>query len=105
MGANSLGYCHKNWFWKEDVREVSAQSVWHQSCQQLFLPRLSDDTVFQRTLAAGSESRDFFGFAQGKEEGRYLGFSFGKRTSPFFDSSLLLIEPVTAASYAEAEQS
>lgn len=94
----------KNWFWKEDVREVSAQSVWHQSCQQLFLPRLSDDTVFQRTLSAGSESRDFFGFAQGKEEGRYLGFSFGKRTSPFFDSSLLLIEPVTAASYAEAER-
>lgn len=44
-------------------------------------------------------SRDFFGFAQGKEDDRYLGFSYGKRTSPFFDSSLLLIEAVTAAAY------
>lgn len=94
----------KNWFWKDDVKDTSALNVWQQSCQQLYLPRLKDDTAFQLTLAAGAESRDFFGFAQGKEEGRYLGFSFGKRTSPFLDSSLLLIEPVTAAGYAEAQR-
>lgn len=94
----------KNWFWKDDAKETNALNVWQQSCQQLYLPRLKDDTVFQHTLAAGAESRDFFGFAQGKEDGRYLGFSFGKRTSPFLDSSLLLIEPVTAAGYAEAQR-
>ena len=54
-------------------------------------------------MTAGAESRDFFGFAQGKEDGNYAGFSFGERTSLFFDSSLLLIEPVTAAGYAEAQ--
>jgi hypothetical protein len=32
-------------------------------------------------MGAGAESRDFFGFAQGKEDGRYVGFSYGKRTS------------------------
>ncbi|WP_297505528.1 DUF499 domain-containing protein [Ferrovum sp.] len=94
----------KNWFWKDDVKEGSALNVWQQSCQQLYLPRLKDDTVFQHTLAAGAESRDFFGFAQGKEDGRYIGFTFGKRTSLFLDSSLLLIEPVTAAGYAEAQR-
>lgn len=94
----------KNWFWKEDVKETNALNVWQQSCQQLYLPRLKDDTVFQHTLAAGAESRDFFGFAQGKEDGRYVGFTFGKRTSLFLDSSLLLIEPVTAAGYAEAQR-
>lgn len=94
----------KNWFWKDDVKEANALNVWQQSCQQLYLPRLKDDTVFQHTLAAGAESRDFFGFAQGKEEGRYVGFTFGKRTSLFLDSSLLLIEPVTAAGYAEAQR-
>jgi predicted AAA+ superfamily ATPase len=92
----------KDWFWKDDVKEVSALDVWRQSCQQLYLPRLKDDTVFQRTLAAGAESRDFFGFAQGKEDGRYIGFTFGKRTSPILDTSLLLIEPITAAAYMEA---
>jgi hypothetical protein len=59
---------------------------------------------FQSTLAAGSDSRDFFGFAQGKDDDRYLGFTYGKRTSPFFDSSLILIEAVTAAGFAEAQR-
>lgn len=94
----------KNWFWKDDAKEANALNVWQQSCQQLYLPRLKDDTVFQHTLAAGAESRDFFGFAQGKEDGRYVGFTFGKRASLFLDSSLLLIDPVTAAGYAEAQR-
>lgn len=92
----------KDWFWKDDAKETSALNVWQQSCQQLYLPRLKDDTVFQMTMAAGAESRDFFGFAQGKEDGRYVGFSYGKRTSLIMDSSLLLIEPFAAAAYMEA---
>ena len=98
----------KTWFWKDDIKETSALNVWQQTCQQLYLPRLHDDTVYQHTLGTGAESRDFFGFAQGKEDGRYLGFTYGKRTSLFLDSSLLLIEPVTAAAYlatvAEAQR-
>jgi hypothetical protein len=93
----------KDWFWKDDVKEVSALNVWQQSCQQLYLPRIKDDNAFQHTMTVGAESRDFFGFAQGVEDGRYVGFSFGRRTSLFLDSSLLLIEPVTAAAFAFAE--
>jgi uncharacterized protein len=92
----------RDWFWKEDAKETAALNVWQQSCQQLYLPRLKDDTVFQMTLAAGTESRDFFGFAQGKENERYLGFSYGKATMPILDSSLLLIEPITAAAYSQS---
>lgn len=92
----------KDWFWKDDVKETSALNVWQQSCQQLYLPRLKDDAVFQLTMAAGAESRDFYGFSQGKEDGRYVGFSYGKRTSLIMDSSLLLIEPFAAAAYMEA---
>jgi len=87
----------KDWFWKDDTRAVSALNVWQQTCQQLYLPRIQNDTVFQRTMAAGACSRDFFGLAQGADAGRYLGFSFGQRTSPLMDASLLLIEPATAA--------
>lgn len=94
----------KTWFWKDEAKEVSALNVWQQSCQQLYLPRIRDDAGFHNTIAAGAESRDFFGLAQGKEDGRYVGFSFGKRTSLFLDSSLLLVEPVTAAGYAEAQR-
>lgn len=93
----------KKWFWKDDIKDIGALQVWQQSCQQLYLPRLKDDTVFQHTMNSGSESRDFFGFAQGKEEERYVGFSFGKRTTLFFDPSLLLIEPITAAKFLAIE--
>lgn len=93
----------KTWFWKDDNKDTSALNVWQQSCQQLYLPRIKDDTAFQHTLAAGAESRDFFGIAQGKENDRYVGFSFGKRTSLFLDASLLLVDPVAAAAYLFAE--
>ena len=93
----------KDWFWKDDSKDTSALNVWQQSCQQLYLPRIKDDTAFQHTMSVGAESRDFFGFAQGKENGRYVGFSFGKRTSLFLDSSLLLIEPVAAAAFLATE--
>jgi predicted AAA+ superfamily ATPase len=92
----------KDWFWKEDTQAVSALNLWQQTCQQLYLPRILNDTAFQNTLAAGTDSRDFFGFAQGTDAGRYLGFSFGQRTSLFMDASLLLIEPATAAAHQHA---
>lgn len=90
------------WFWKGDDRDESAQQIWQQTCQQLYLPRLKDESVFVSTLVAGSASRDFFGLAQGKGEQGYLGFSFGQRISPVLDASLLLIEPNTAAAHEAA---
>ena len=94
----------RDWFWKDDVKEVNAFNVWQQSCQQLYLPRLKDDTAFQHTMARGTESKDFFGFAQGKEDDRYVGFSFGQRTSLILDASLLLIEPLAATGYVELQR-
>lgn len=94
----------RDWFWKDGVKEVSALNVWQQSCQQLYLPRLQDDTAFQHTLAMGTASTDFFGFAQGKENDRYVGFSFGQRTSLILDASLLLIEPLVAAEFAAVQR-
>ena len=94
----------RDWFWKDDIKQVSALNVWQQSCQQLYLPRIKDDTAFQHTMAMGTESKDFFGFAQGKDDDRYMGFSFDQRTSLILDSNLLLIEPTTAAGYAELQR-
>jgi hypothetical protein len=57
-------------------------------------------------MAMGAESRDFFGFAQGKEQSedgpRYVGFSFGTRTTPILDNALLLIAPHAASTWASA---
>lgn len=94
-----------DWFWKDDVTDAQAQNVWQQTCQQLYLPRLKDDTVFQQALAAGAGFREFFGLAQGKDEtGQYVGFVYGQRTTPIMDSALLLIAPAAAAAYEAAHQ-
>ena len=47
-----------------------------------YLPRPRDSSVFQATLDAGTEGRDFYGFAQGKEADRYIGFVYSKLTLP-----------------------
>ena len=91
----------KAWFWKDGQPEVGALEVWQKTCQYLYLPRLKDDHVFQLTVSAGIESHDFFGVAQGKSEGRYPGFVFGRRSTILMDGSLLLIEPAAAMAYAE----
>ena len=91
----------KDWFWQQEAPAANALDVWQQTCQQLYLPRLKDDHVFMDTLALGTESRDFFALAQGKEQERYLGFVFGQRTTPILDNSLLLIAPAEAQRYVE----
>ncbi len=91
----------RDWFWKDGAKEANALNVWQQSCQQLYLPRLKDDMVFRSALAAGADSQEFFGISQGKEQDKYVGFSYGKATSPIMDSSLLLIEPIAAATYMQ----
>ncbi len=87
------------WFWKDGAPD------WQQSCQYLYLPRLGDDGVFQRAIAMGTDSQDFFGLAQGKEEQRYLGFMFGARTSPILDEALLLIQPDVARAFQQSIES
>lgn len=94
----------KNWFWKDGNQEADSHKVWEQMCQQLYMPRLKDSRVLQHTVVMGSNSRDFFGLAQGKEDERYLGFSFARATSALMDQVLFLIEPAAAATYAAALQ-
>jgi len=94
----------KNWFWKDDIKEVAALDVWQKTACYLYLPRLKNDSVYRETLTAGTANKDFFGIAYGKEDGKYMGFSFGKATTPLLDSALLLIEPSTALQYEEAQR-
>ena len=46
------------------------------------LPRLHDSRVFQNAVQSGVETKDFFGYASGKSDDEYLGFAFGRATSP-----------------------
>lgn len=81
------------WFWKPEQADVGALDVWQKSCCYLYMPRLTEEEVYRRAVAAGAPSTDFFGLAYGKEDGQYKGLSFGNATTPILDGSLLLIDP------------
>jgi hypothetical protein len=87
----------RKWFWKPEARDTSAMEVWEKTCCYLYLPRLQSDATYKSAMLLGSSSRDFFGFAYGKTDGRYTGFSFGAYNDMALDSSLVLIEPKYAA--------
>ncbi|MFE8070151.1 DUF499 domain-containing protein [Marinobacteraceae bacterium S3BR75-40.1] len=93
-----------DWYFKDGVTEVSALKVWQDTCHYLYLPRLVNVDVFRNAIRHGVESEDFFGFASGKEDDRYLGFSFGNPAIAPLDEPSLLIERETAAAYAEEKR-
>jgi len=91
----------RTWFWKDGVKDIEAKEIWQKTCQYLYMPRLKDSNVFQATLAEGSETRDYFGLALGKRDGKYLSFNFGKRPLIHLEETWI-IEPGVAADYEAA---
>ena len=89
------------WYFKGGVTEVSALKVYQDCCNYLYLPRLLNDQVLKNAISQGLETEDFFGFAGGKENDKYLGFAFGRNTMVTLDESAILIERDTAAEYRE----
>jgi predicted AAA+ superfamily ATPase len=90
----------QTWFWKDDATAVGALETWQKTCCYLYLPRLREADTLRATIAAGAFSRDFFGIAYGREEGRFQGFNFAQSTTPILDDALLLIEPKAASAFA-----
>jgi len=90
------------WYLKGGVSDVSALKVWQDCCNYLFMPRLVSDHVFQNAIALGVESRDYFGFAAGKDGDKYLGFSFGRGSIAALDGSSLLIDREAAEAYEQS---
>ncbi len=91
----------KQWYLKDGETEVSALKVWQDTCHYLYLPRLVNDQVFRDAIAKGVETEDYFGFAAGRDGGRYLGFVFGQPTTIVLDESSLLIDREAALAWRE----
>lgn len=52
--------------------------------------------MLRDTVAAGIESMDFFGYASGKENDRYIGLLFGQRGTVYIDESSLIVHKEAA---------
>ena len=93
-----------NWYLKNGTEDVSALKVWRDCCNYTYLPRILNDKIFCQTIEKGIESRDYFGFAAGKEGDRYLGFRFGQAAFITLDDSSLLIDREVALRYHDSEE-
>lgn len=91
----------QQWYLKDGVTDIGALKVWQDTCNYLYLPRFVNDQVFNNAVNSGLNSEDYFGFAAGKDEKRYLGFVFGYGGMSFLDSSSLLIDREAAVEYRE----
>jgi uncharacterized protein len=91
----------QNYYFKDNIDEVSAMKVFQDCAHYLYMPRLVNDRVFINAISQGIQSEDYFGFAAGKQGDKYLGFSFGKNTPIMLDDNCLLIKKEVAAEYKE----
>ena len=90
----------KELYWKGDSHAVRAMKVWEDMQKYLYLSRLKTRSVLEAAIVQGAGGRDFFGTAVGQDGDRYLGFKLAD-ASVQLDDTLLLIEPASAAAYAE----
>ncbi|HMO54395.1 MAG TPA: hypothetical protein PJ994_07825, partial [Tepidiformaceae bacterium] len=83
----------ERWFWREGVNHVLVKKLWEENlCRYVYFPRLRNLEVLAKAITDGATSRDFFGYAAGFVDGRYVGLSFGQRPgSVLFDGEALIV--------------
>jgi uncharacterized protein len=86
-------------YFKDGSGEISALKFYQDCCQYLYLPRLINDHVLKNAISKGVETKDFFGYANAKEENKYLGFVFGRNAMINIDEFSILINIERALEY------
>jgi hypothetical protein len=90
-------------YWKGGESDANAFTFFEDTPRYLYMPRFKTRDVLARAIQAGAASKDFFGVAYGKTDGKFEGFALGGG-SVVFDDTLLLIEPAAAPAYEEAKR-
>lgn len=93
----------KELYWKNGQNATSAAGFFEDTLRYLYMPRLKSRDVLAQAIRAGAASKDFFGTAYGKTDGKFEGFAFGGG-NVVFDDTLLLIEPQAAQAYEDANR-
>lgn len=88
-----------DFYFKQDVVDVGALKVWQDTAQYLYMPRMINSDVLRNTLVQGMQSQDYFAVADGKDDSRYLGFSFGSQSSMMLTELTLIVEQQAASDY------
>ena len=64
-----------NILWRDD-NEIQIKKLWGYFCTYCYLPRLSGFSVLEECIRTGVNSRDYFAYAEGMSDGRYLELKY-----------------------------
>ena len=93
-------------YFKNGVKEVSTRKLWTDMASFYYLPRIVSADAFLSTVMRGVADTGFFGYAQGKEGDRYLGFKYGENPGAInISDSELIIEDSAAVAWKNAQKS
>ena len=91
------------WYFKDDCQEKGVLSLWNDFCRYPYLPRLVESNVLHETVAEGIKSKDFYGYASGKDGDRYQGLVFGGSGNVYLDEDSLVVHSVAAGRQLEED--
>ena len=62
----------------QNTNEIEIKKLWEYLCTYCYLPRLVDFSVLENTIREGLNSAEFFAYAAGIEDGRYVDLKFNQ---------------------------
>jgi predicted AAA+ superfamily ATPase len=95
----------ERWFWPQGMQHIGIKQLWEENlARYTYFPRLLNRQVLQRTVQAGAAAKDYFGYADGFADGKYLGLAFGSRPAAVnIDASAVIVRKEVAAKHQEAK--
>lgn len=91
-----------NLLWKE-TDHIAIKTLWDHLCTYCYLPRLTDETVLHKAIQAGVNSDQYFAFASGWDDTRYLGLKFNQLIDTVEHSGYLVKISVAKKQIADEE--
>ena len=66
--------------WK-DADSLQIKKLWEYLCTYCYLPRLSDYSVLEKAIQEGVQGKDYFAYASGVSEGRFIDLRYAQKAS------------------------
>lgn len=92
-----------NLLWR-DKNELNVGDLWKLLCTYCYLPRLASFEVLHNAIQTGVNSEDYFAYADGVSDGKYVALKYNQYVG-FIDKSGYLVKPIAALKQKAAEAS
>ena len=90
-----------NLLWR-DKNDINVGELWKLLCTYCYLPRLASFDVLQAAIQSGVNTDDYFAYADGIADGKYIALKYNQYVG-FIDRSGYLVKQVAALKQKAAE--